>query len=89
MYNTPEDVFHVSMPKGWGFKYGGKKDLYWVSVEKGSATIKVLRSHIIGEPCMSRKNSPKFRHAQSRGSQSRLLRSKDVPKRVRLLTIIR
>ena len=44
IYNTPEDVFHVSMPKGWGFKYGGRKDLYWVSAEKGSATIKVYES---------------------------------------------
>src|SRR5436190_13361882 len=46
IYNTPEDAFHVSMPKGWGFKYGGRKDLYWVSAEKGSATIKVYESLI-------------------------------------------
>lgn len=46
VYNTPEDAFHVTLPKGWGFKSGGKKDLYWVSAEKGSATIKVYESLI-------------------------------------------
>jgi hypothetical protein len=44
IYNTPEDVFHVSLPKDWNFQYGGKKDLYWVSAEKGSAKIKVYES---------------------------------------------
>jgi hypothetical protein len=44
IYNAPEDVFHVSLPKGWQFQYGGKKNLYWVSAEKGSAKIKAYES---------------------------------------------
>jgi hypothetical protein len=44
IYNSPEDVFHVTLPKGWKFQYGGRKDTYWVNAEKGGATIKVYES---------------------------------------------
>src|SRR5262245_32357194 len=44
IYNSPEDVFHVTLPKGWKFQYGGRKDMYWVNAEKGGATIKVYES---------------------------------------------
>src|SRR5262249_24015627 len=44
IYNSPEDVFHVTLPKGWKIQYGGRKDMYWVNAEKGGATIKVYES---------------------------------------------
>jgi hypothetical protein len=44
VYNSPEDVFHVSLPKGWKLESGGRKDMYWVSAERGFATIKVNES---------------------------------------------
>src|SRR5262249_9220470 len=44
VYNAPEDVLHVSMPKGWQLQSGGRKSAYWVSAEKGGATIKVYES---------------------------------------------
>src|SRR5262249_60370019 len=44
IYNSPEDVFHVTLPKGWKFQYGGRKDMYWVNAERGGATIKVYES---------------------------------------------
>jgi hypothetical protein len=43
-YDSPEDVFHVSVPKGWKLESGGRKSTYWVSAEKGGATIKVYES---------------------------------------------
>jgi hypothetical protein len=43
-YDSPEDVFHVSMPKGWKVQAGGRKGMGWVSAEKGGATIKVYES---------------------------------------------
>jgi hypothetical protein len=44
VYNSPEDVFHVSLPKGWAEESGGRKGHYRVSVEKGGATIEVYES---------------------------------------------
>src|SRR5687767_2801264 len=40
-YNSPEDVFHVSLPRGWKIQSGGRKGMLWVSAEKGSASIKI------------------------------------------------
>src|SRR5688572_23224407 len=44
VYNSPEDVFHVSMPKGWALQSGGRKNQYRVSAEKGPASIQVYES---------------------------------------------
>lgn len=44
VYNSPEGVFHVSLPKGWTLESGGRKGQYRVSAEKGSATIQVYES---------------------------------------------
>ena len=44
LYDSPQDVFHVHLPKGWMVKDGGRKDMYFVSAEKDGATIKVYES---------------------------------------------
>jgi hypothetical protein len=44
VYNSPEDVFHVSLPKGWKLESGGRKGQYRVSAERGAATIQVYES---------------------------------------------
>jgi hypothetical protein len=43
-YDSPEDVFHASMPEGWRFQSGGRKGQYWVSAENGGAAVKVYES---------------------------------------------
>jgi hypothetical protein len=44
VFNSPEDVFHVSLPKGWKLESGGLKHQYRVTAEKGTATIQVYES---------------------------------------------
>lgn len=44
VYNSPEEVFHVSLPKGWTLASGGPKGHYRVTAEKGGATIQVYES---------------------------------------------
>jgi hypothetical protein len=61
VYNSPEDVFHVSMPKGWKLESGGRKSAYWVFAEKGGATIKVYESltgSLLGDIAGARQADP-------------------------------
>lgn len=46
-YDTPEDVFHVDLPKGWDEQHGGKKNLYFVEAKRGGAKIRV-NENIVG-----------------------------------------
>src|SRR5262245_44143667 len=51
-YDSPEDVFHVELPKDWKIEGGGKKTFFFVSASKGSAEIKVgegLRGSLKGD----------------------------------------
>jgi hypothetical protein len=60
-YNSPEDVFHVSVPRGWKIQSGGRKGMYWVSAEKGSASIKVhesLTGSLLGDIAGARQDDP-------------------------------
>jgi hypothetical protein len=44
-YDSPEDVFHIDFPKGWQVQGGGgRKNYYWASAERGSASIKISES---------------------------------------------
>lgn len=46
-YDSPEEVFHIELPKDWVITYGGaKKNFYWATAEKGGASIKIYESLI-------------------------------------------
>src|SRR5262245_60063685 len=44
VYNSPEEDFHVSLPKGWKLEPSGRKGQYRVTAEKGPAAIQVYES---------------------------------------------
>lgn len=44
VYNSPEEVFHVSLPKGWKVEPSGRKNQFKVTAEKGKATILIYES---------------------------------------------
>jgi hypothetical protein len=51
-YDSPEDVFHVDLPKDWEQQNGGKKSIYFVEATRGRARIKVnenITGSLIGD----------------------------------------
>ncbi len=46
-YATPEDVFHVDLPKDWDQESGGKKSMFFVKAKKGGAEI-FVNENIVG-----------------------------------------
>jgi hypothetical protein len=57
-FDSPEDVFHVDLPKGWPSDGGGKKGITFVSAMRGSASIKVnenIKGSLAGDMAESRR----------------------------------
>ncbi len=46
MYNSPEEVFHVELPKGWKQEDGGVLHAYYVTSKQGSASISAGENNV-------------------------------------------